>query len=90
VKGNVRVQTSVPARVQVDMEYREPAAMVRVSGGAKSGLFPIQDPRLNLTHYLSFDGSCILLDYNVVLIPIKLHLLTPSAEGALMHVQFPG
>ncbi|HLQ44915.1 MAG TPA: hypothetical protein VK137_09325 [Planctomycetaceae bacterium] len=41
VKGHVRVQTSVPARVQVDMEYREPAAMVRVSSGAKSGLFPI-------------------------------------------------
>ena len=37
VKGSVRVRTSVPAQLQVDLEYREPVAMVR----AKNGLFPI-------------------------------------------------
>lgn len=41
VKGNVRVRTSIPARVEVDVEYREPVAMVSVSKGPKSGLFPI-------------------------------------------------
>jgi hypothetical protein len=41
VKGNVRVRTSIPARVQVDVEYREPVAMVSVSNGSKSRLFPI-------------------------------------------------
>ena len=41
IKGNVRVRTAVPARVQVDVEYREPVAMVSVSSGPKSGLFPI-------------------------------------------------
>ena len=37
VKGNVHVRASVPAQLQVDLEYREPVAMVR----AKNGLFPI-------------------------------------------------
>ncbi|MCX7421467.1 MAG: hypothetical protein NT013_18245 [Planctomycetia bacterium] len=41
VKGNVRVRTSIPARIEVDVEYREPVAMVSVSNGPKSGLFPI-------------------------------------------------
>lgn len=41
VKGHVQVRTSVPARMQIDVEYREPVAMVRVMNGAKSGLFPI-------------------------------------------------
>lgn len=41
VKGNVRVRTSIPARVEVDVEYREPVAMVSVSNGPKSGFFPI-------------------------------------------------
>ncbi len=41
IKGTVRVRTSIPARVEVDLEYREPVAMVSVSNGSKSGLFPI-------------------------------------------------
>lgn len=41
VKGKVRVTTSVPARMNVSLEYREPVAMVRVTQGGKSGLFPI-------------------------------------------------
>jgi hypothetical protein len=41
VKERVRVRTSVPARMRIDVVYREPVAMVRVSNGAKSGLFPI-------------------------------------------------
>ena len=39
VKGRVRVSTSVPARMRVELEYREPVAMVRVASAA--GLFPI-------------------------------------------------
>ena len=39
VKGHVRVSTSVPARMRVDLEYREPVAMVQVASAA--GLFPI-------------------------------------------------
>lgn len=39
VKGRVRVSTSVPARMRVELEYREPVAMVRVASTA--GLFPI-------------------------------------------------
>ncbi len=41
VKGQVRVSTSVPARMRVDLEYREPVAMVRVTQGGKIGMFPI-------------------------------------------------
>ena len=41
VKGQVRVSTSVPARMSVTLEYREPVAMVRVTQAGKSGLFPI-------------------------------------------------
>lgn len=41
VKGRVQVSTSVPARMRVSLEYREPVAMVRVSQAGKSGLFPI-------------------------------------------------
>jgi hypothetical protein len=41
VKGPVRVSTSVPARMRVDLEYREPVAMVRVAQAGKGGLFPI-------------------------------------------------
>ena len=41
VKGSVRVSTSVPARMRVDLEYREPVAMVRVAQAGKIGLFPI-------------------------------------------------
>ncbi|TXT30869.1 MAG: hypothetical protein FD138_2246 [Planctomycetota bacterium] len=41
VKGKVRVTTSVPARMSVSLEYREPVAMVRVTQAGKSGLFPI-------------------------------------------------
>lgn len=41
VKGQVRVSTSVPARMRVDLEYREPVAMVRVIQAGKIGLFPI-------------------------------------------------
>ena len=41
IKGSVRVRTTIPARVEVDVEYREPVAMVSVSNGPKSGLFPI-------------------------------------------------
>lgn len=39
VKGRVRVSTSVPARMRVELEYREPMAMVRVASAA--GLYPI-------------------------------------------------
>jgi hypothetical protein len=39
VKGRVRVSTSVPARMRVELEYREPVAMVRAASGA--ALFPI-------------------------------------------------
>lgn len=39
VKGQVRVSTSIPARMRVELEYREPVAMVRVASSA--GLFPI-------------------------------------------------
>jgi hypothetical protein len=39
VKGRVRVSTSVPARMRVELEYREPVAMVRVTSPA--GLLPI-------------------------------------------------
>ena len=39
VKGRVRVSTSVPARMRVELEYREPVAMVRVT--STTGLFPI-------------------------------------------------
>lgn len=41
VKGKVRVSTSVPARMRVELEYREPVAMVRVAQAGKNGLFPI-------------------------------------------------
>ena len=41
VKGRVQVSTSVPARMRVSLEYREPVAMVRVTQAGKSGLFPI-------------------------------------------------
>lgn len=41
VKGQVRVSTSVPARMHVDLVYREPVAMVRVTQRGKAGLFPI-------------------------------------------------
>lgn len=41
VKGEVRVSTSVPARMRVSLEYREPVAMVRVAQAGKGGLFPI-------------------------------------------------
>ena len=41
VRGRVQVRTSVPARMRIDIEYREPVAMVCVTNGAKSGLFPI-------------------------------------------------
>lgn len=41
VKGQVKVSTSVPARMHVELEYREPVAMVRVTQTGKSGLFPI-------------------------------------------------
>ena len=41
VKGQVRVSTSVPARMHVDLVYREPVAMVRVTQRGKIGLFPI-------------------------------------------------
>ncbi len=37
VKGNVHVRASVPAQLQVDLEYREPVAIVR----AKNGSYPI-------------------------------------------------
>lgn len=39
VKGRVRVSISVPARLRVELEYREPVAMVRVVSA--NGLFPI-------------------------------------------------
>ncbi|MFM9960939.1 MAG: cell division protein FtsQ/DivIB [Planctomycetaceae bacterium] len=39
VKGRVRVSVSVPARMRVELEYREPVAMVRVA--SVNGLFPI-------------------------------------------------
>ena len=41
VNGRVQVSTSVPARMRVSLEYREPVAMVRVIQSGKSGLFPI-------------------------------------------------
>jgi hypothetical protein len=41
VKGRVRVSTAVPARMRVELEYREPVAMVRVVSPA--GLFPIDE-----------------------------------------------
>lgn len=37
IKGGVKIRTSVPARMFVEAEYREPVAMVRVP----NGLFPI-------------------------------------------------
>lgn len=37
VKGRVRVSTSVPAQMRVELEYREPVAMVRIAAGS----FPI-------------------------------------------------
>ncbi len=39
VKGRVRVSTSVPARMRVELEYREPVAMVRVA--STKDLYPI-------------------------------------------------
>lgn len=41
VKGQVRVSTAVPARMRVELNYREPIAMVHVVQNGKSGLFPI-------------------------------------------------
>ena len=41
VLGKVHVSTSVPARMRVELEYREPVAIVRVVQGATSGLYPI-------------------------------------------------
>lgn len=41
VRGAVRVRASVPARLQVELEYREPVAMVRVRHAGRDGLFPI-------------------------------------------------
>ncbi len=37
IKGKVRIRTSIPARMIVDVEYREPVALVQTKGGS----FPI-------------------------------------------------
>lgn len=41
IKGRAKVSTAVPARMRVELEYREPVAMVRVTQAEKSGLYPI-------------------------------------------------
>jgi len=75
VKGKVRVSTSVPARMRVDLEYREPVAMVRVGQAGKVGLFPI-DADGTLLPSADFPTA------EIAKYPVIENVSTPPAESA--------